>query len=159
MPTLDFNVSNTDPGAGRGGKQAPPGLYKAEIHEINHRTNRGEGKGDDLEVIYRILKENGDEVDPEYNRIWDYVGLENEATEWKLAQFLEAIGVASEDNRKGSFDPEEHTIKFNGSDTGRTKGTRVMLRVKSDTYRGEARAKVAAALPLSNDDVEDDPFS
>lgn len=158
MPTLDFNISNTEPGAGRGGEQAPPGLYKAEIHEINHRTNRGEGKGDDLEVIYRILGDDG-EVDNKYNRIWDYVGLQNEATEWKLAQFLEAIGVAGDDTRKGSFDPEEHTIKFNGNETGRTKGTRVMIRVKTDTYRGEPRAKIAASLPLANDEVEDDPFS
>lgn len=159
---IKFDVSNTEPGQASGGEPPKPGLYTAELHEIKYRTDRGDGKEDDLECIYRILDDETLEPDNKYGRVWDYVGLQNETTEWKRAQFFEAIGVATDDKRTGSFNPKEHCIKFNGQETDRTKGTRVKLRIKADSYQGDYKAKIAAVLPLpadGEDGGDEDPFA
>lgn len=160
MVKLKYNVSGTEPNqASMGGEQPKPGLYDAEIHEINVRDDRGPGKETDLEVIYRLLKEGTDEIDGQYNRVWDYVGWENETTEWKRAQFLEAIKVVDEDDRKGDFDPEDHAVKVNGKETSSTRGTFVKLRIRPDSFGGQYKAKVGAVLPVpSDEDGDEDPF-
>lgn len=147
--TIKFDVSGTDPGAAGVGEQPKPGIYTGQIHEIKHRTERGQGKEDDLEVIYRILKDDG-KPDGKYSRVWDYVGLSAPQTEWKRAQFFEAIGEAGENKREGSFNPSKHAEKFNDKETG-NKGTKVKIRIKGDSYQGEYKGKVAAVLPLSKD--------
>lgn len=157
---IKYSVKNTEHGAASGGEQPQPGLYTGEISEIKHRTNRGQGKEDDLEVIYKIVGE-----EKNYARIWDYVGLENDSTEWKRAQFLEAVGVANATNREGEFNPEKLTPKFNGKETSRSKGVQVKLRIRGDSYNGEYKAKVAAVLPIDDEagsggsEDKDDPFA
>lgn len=155
---LKFSVKNTEHGAAEGGEQPQPGIYEAEILAIDHRTGRGQGKEDDLKVTYKIINS-----EKKYALLYDYVGLENETTEWKRAQFLEAIGVATPDKREGEFDPKKHTPKFNGEATSKTGGTKVKLRVKSDSYQGEYKGKIAAVLPHSPageaEEKSDDPFA
>lgn len=155
---IKSSVKNTEPNQAGGGEQPKPGIYTGQIHEITYRTGRGNGKEDDLEVIYRILKDDG-KPDGKYNRVWDYVGLEADQTEWKRAQFFEAIGEATETKREVDFDPREHCEKFyikkgsdknGGKETGH-KGTKVKLRIKGDSHNGEYKAKIAAVLPLSKE--------
>lgn len=157
MVKLAYSVKNTEHGQAGGGEQPQPGIYEAEIIAIDHRTERGQGKEDDLKVTYKIIN-----ADKKYSLLYDYVGLEADTTEWKRAQFLEAVGVADEKSREGEFDPEKLTPKFNGKATKMTGGSKVKLRVRADSYQNEYKGKIAAVLPhsdASKAEEKDDPFS
>lgn len=133
MPKIKYDVRDVESSGGF--ETPPPGLYKATLVECNLKESK---KGNEmLECIYELVG-----GDYKGSRVWDYVVL-NEASEWKLRQFLEAVGkVAGKRGAKGSFDPDEF------------EEAEVQVRLKHETYNDEPRARVAAVLPLPED--EDD---
>jgi hypothetical protein len=94
-----------------------------------------------LEVQAQILKKNG--KPDKYALLYDYIAF-TEASEWKLDQFLQCFGIATEKKRKGSFD------------TAKIVGQKFTVRVKADTYEGEYRGKLGAYIPLVEDDEADE---
>jgi hypothetical protein len=135
MPKIKYDVRDVESSGGF--ETPPPGLYKATLAECNLQESK---KGNEmLECIYELAG-----GDYKGSRVWDYVVL-NEASEWKLRQFLEAVGkVAGKRGAKGSFDPDEF------------EDAEVQVRLKHETYNDEPRARVAAVLPLPEDDEEGD---
>ena len=103
MVKIKYDVSDSDPTRASAGPRelAPTGIHGARLIECNYREpgkDKAEGKDPDLECIY--------EFEDNYAPVWDYVGL-GERAKWKLDQFLQAMGVASEDRRKGEFDTKD----------------------------------------------------
>lgn len=135
MPKIKYDVRDVE---SSGGFETPlPGLYKAKLAECNLKESKSGNEM--LECIYELVG-----GDYKGSRVWDYVVL-NEASEWKLRQFLEAVGkVAGKRGAKGSFDPDEF------------EDAEVQVRLKHETYNDEPRARVAAVLPLPEDDEDED---
>lgn len=135
MPKIKYDVRDVESSGGF--ETPPPGLYKAKLAECNLKESKSGNEM--LECIYELIA-----GDYKGSRVWDYVVL-NEASEWKLRQFLEAVGkVAGKRGAKGSFDPDEF------------EDAEVQVRLKHETYNDEPRARVAAVLPLPEDDDEDE---
>lgn len=135
MPKIKYDVRDVESSGGF--ETPPPGLYKAKLAECNLKESKSGNEM--LECIYELIS-----GDYKGSRVWDYVVL-NEASEWKLKQFLEAVGkINGKRGAKGSFDPDE----FEDSE--------VQVRLKHETYNDEPRARVAAVLPLPEDDDDDD---
>lgn len=162
MGKIKYDVSSSDPDKAKGGqRQSPrPGLYVAEIIEINETGARDQrsGKPDPdrpmLEVIFQIT-----DADKEKNkkyegsRMWHYPLLPGhpsfDQTAWKLDQFLQAIGVATKKKRKGSFDPDD----FIGTEVA------LMVRAGKDqdkNYRGEIAAVMEYDEDTFGEDSDDD---
>jgi hypothetical protein len=123
-----------------------------------------------MECIYVILDKETGKADATVSRVWDYVGYEADNLKWKLAQFLEALGVANEGERSGEFDPADHCVLLDGMPTKNTVGTLVKLRIKADSFEGEYKGKISSVLlhPSNRSDdggsagsasSDDDPFS
>lgn len=135
MPKIKYDVRDVESSGGF--ETPPPGLYKAKLAECNLKESKSGNEM--LECIYELIA-----GDYKGSRVWDYVVL-NEASEWKLRQFLEAVGkVAGKRGAKGSFDPDEF------------EDAEVQVRLKHETYNDEPRARVAAVLPLPEDDDDED---
>lgn len=103
MVKIKYDVSDSDPDRAAAGPRdlAPVGIHTAKLIECNYREpgkDKAEGKDPDLECVY--------EFEDNYAPVWDYVGL-GERAKWKLDQFLQAMGVASHDRRKGEFDTKD----------------------------------------------------
>lgn len=150
MAKLKFAVDSVDYGQAGDFEQPKPGVYVAEIQEIN----AGYAKGDDnkpdrsrprLEVIFGNLKKLDDpDDDTVYARLWRYLSY-SDAAEIYMAQFLEALGVATEKKRKGTWDPDEHI------------GKKVKIRVAADTdLNNEYRGKVAGVFAFDEDEEDFD---
>ena len=112
-----------------------PGIYRAKVREIEHRTERGAGKDDDLKVVLEVVR------DRKFKgaRLFTYVGL-GEASAWKLKEFVNAVGLKA----KGALDPDALV------------GEEMQVRVVSDTYQGEYQPRVKTFLALPRDDDDDD---
>lgn len=145
MPKIKFDVSSTDYGSAKDFESAPPGVYQAKIESCKPHKKKGERVATSLEVVYRPKKtRDGGKLEQNYGNIWDYIGL-SESSEWKYAQFLEAIGVATEKKRKGEFN------------TDKAEGVTVLIRVKADKDQdGNYKPKVASVFPLPESSDEDD---
>lgn len=164
---VEFDVSGVDPEdatAGQDIEDPAPGVYQAQVREINPGYSKGDdGKPDKsrprLEVIYSIIGDAEGEEEPleekGFNgnncrgaRIWDYVSF-SEAAEWKLDQFLQSIGESTHKKRKGKFDAEKHQEE-----------TIVRMRVKADkNLEGNYRAKVGGTWAwedLADDEISDE---
>lgn len=131
MAKIKYNVKGVD----RGGnfEQPQPGLYEMEIKEANHRANDGKN---DVELVLEVTKAND-----KYSgsRVWTYVNL-GESSQWKLAEFTDALGL-----------PETGTL-----DTDKLKGKKLKVKINSDSYNNEYRARVGRFAPLSaNGEVEE----
>lgn len=112
MAKVKFDVSGTDPSenAGKIFEDPVPGVYKAKVQACNHGFSKGDdGKPDRtrprLEVVYEVTdaKDGG-----KYrgSRVWDYVVF-TEASQWRLDQFLMAMGISNTKKRKGEFDTDD----------------------------------------------------
>jgi hypothetical protein len=135
MPKIKYDVRDVESSGGF--ETPPPGLYKAKLAECNLKESKSGNEM--LECIYELVA-----GDYKGSRVWDYVVL-NEASEWKLRQFLEAVGkVSGKRGAKGAFDPDEF------------EDAEVQVRLKHETYNDEPRARVAAVLPLPEDDEDED---
>jgi len=145
--TVKFNVKGSDPSKAisGGGEQAPVGMYLAKIVKVTDRSSNGSGKND-LEVIYEITANaDGSKLKEQYAQVYEYV---NFGVDWKLDQFLQAIGAATSTKREGSFDETKQA------------GKKVKIRIKGETYNDEYRAKCggvwkATAGPSAG--AEDEP--
>lgn len=155
--------------------QAPPGVYTAELVQVNTGHTKGEdGKPDKdrpyLECIYSITGVGREGAEPEerYARLWDYVSF---GTKWKVAQFGIAMEVPV--NGNGGIDGQ---VEIEADKPGTIIGKSVIIRVKRDKdLDGNYRGKINSVLPMSAgtasessaafaDDADgssngDDPFS
>ncbi len=144
MPKIKFDVSGSDPNKAIQDSEPPkPGVYRCKVDEINAGFTKGEdGKPDKtrprLEVIYRITvgKSKG-------APLWDYVSF-SEAAQWKLDQFLQAMGIATAKKRKGEFD------------TAKLIGKVVKVRVVKDPNSEDYRPKVKGVFAPGEDDEDED---
>lgn len=145
MSKIKFDVSGSDPSKAIQDSEPPkPGVYRCKVDEINSGFAKGDdGKPDKsrprLEVIYRITvgKSKG-------APLWDYVSF-SEAAQWKLDQFLQAMGVATSKKRKGEFDTAKLINKV------------VKVRVVADKNNdGDYRPKVKGVFAIGEDDDVDD---
>lgn len=140
MAKVTFDVSSQDPAKSAGGdfKVPKPSVYTVVLKEV--KVTKPDGKDRRLEIVSEIKS-----GEFKGSRFWDYISLENEAVEWKLDQFLQAVGIATGKKRKGSFDTDD------------IQGETIRVRSKHETYNGEVRAKVAAFLPAAEDEEDEEP--
>ena len=141
MTAIKFDVSGSDPEkATRVFEDPKPGAYKAKILEC--KSTKPRGKDRRLEVVYEI-------VDKKYKgaRLYEYINLELESVQWKMDQFLQAVGVATTTKRKGSFVP------------GKMKNKVVTLRVRAGMRNNDPeqyRAEVGGVFKVKEADEEED---
>lgn len=139
---LKFDLSDVEPGQDFD-TPIPKGVYKMKILDIKDEPSKSDGRPMytvELEVIKGEWKG---------RRLWDYIKYEDDSSQWKLAQLLEALGViGKEGKRKGSFNP----AKFEGKV--------VVVRVKHESNEdyndGEPTAKVGSMQPLPEDEPEEE---
>jgi cobalamin biosynthesis protein CobT len=127
----------------QGGNIPPPqpGLYRMKIAEVK----QGETKGGDTMLTFVVRMNDTGKKGKAHKGygFWDNVVM-NEASAWKLDQYLQAIGIDTEKKKRGAVSDTDFINK------------EVMGRVKSDTYDGEYRPKLASVFPLPEDDEEED---
>lgn len=140
MGVLKFDLSEVEPGQDFD-TPIPKGVYKMKIIDIVDGESKQDGRPMytvELEVV---------KGDWKGRRLWDYIKYEDDSSQWKLAQLLEALQVIGEKKRKGSFNPEKFI------------GTVVVVRVKHETNEdyndGEPTAKVGSMQPLPEGEVEE----
>jgi len=139
MATIKYDVSGSDPQNAKGGALAVPkkGVKIVKIESIKDRRP----DKNDMEVKAVIAK--GDNKNYPY---WDYVNF-GEASEWRMDQFLMAIGVATETSkRKGEFDPVK-IVKAG-------KLIKVDTRVETDEDGDPVRSRIRSWIGIADD--EDD---
>lgn len=120
-----------------GGNVPKPGVYRCKVVACVDATPSGKDRR--LEVVYEIT-----EGDEKGYKLYDYINLVSEAAEWKLAQFIDALGL-----------PENGTM-----DTDDIVGTalNVRTRVENSEQYG-ASAKPATLMPLDGDESDDEDLS
>lgn len=141
MPTVSYDVSGNDPTNIGGGDITPKGVHVAVIKELNSGFSKDDSGRPDksrprLEVVYQVETGN-------YTPVWDYISF-GESSQWKLDQFLQALGLADTSKRKGKFKTEEQV------------GRKVRINVKHEpgrTVDDDPKARVKAVMAL---DAEDD---
>lgn len=144
MPVIKFDVSGSDPEKARSGGEPPkPGIYVAKVVELKVGNKKGEAPTDEnkrLEIRADIAigKHKG-------YPLYDYIKFD-EPSQWKMDQFLQAVGVASDSKRKGQFKTEEII------------GMPVRVRVKADTVDGEYRPKTGAWIAGEDEDLTNPEF-
>lgn len=143
MPKVKYDVSGEDAERAVGGAMPLPkkGWYKARIDKVTYRKEKGDYE---FQVVITDKKSKG-------FRLWDYINFDNEKLNWKIAQFLTAVGevkVAKSGKKfsksKGAFDPAE------------TEGQNVRVRVRHDTYNDEPTAKLGGWGPPKDEDADAD---
>lgn len=143
MPVIKFDVSGSDPKAAfaGGGKQPTPGVYTVKLKDVKPGFRKGDNGQPDktaprLEVIAEIQ-------DKKFkgSLLYDYISF-SEASQWKMDQFLQVLGLASTSKRKGSFD------------TAKVVNKKLKVRVVGDTYNGEYRGKLGSYLPDDDEEGE-----
>lgn len=160
----DVSGADHDSNASGGGEfvQAPKGVYIAELMEANLGYSKDDdGKPDKnrprIECIYQIVGEaDGSKPEAQYSRIWDYVSF-SDAAEWKLDQFLQAVGIATTKKEKGQLDLTKIAGKardLKGAEHD-GKAAKVKLRVAAGKdLQGDYRAKVGGTYLLTDEDAE-----
>jgi hypothetical protein len=136
---LKFDVSGSDPAKATGSNFEPPpaGTYNCRIDETTMGTTR---KGDQMiTAVYEIT-----DGQHKGKKLWDRIVL-TKAAEWKLDQFLQALGIASSRKRKGVLDLEEIV------------GERITVKVKQGEYNGNPTAEVdRVSAAADSDDLDED---
>lgn len=153
MAKLKYDVSGIEYGEAGDLEQPKPGVYKATIKEINPGFSKDKDSGNPdrsrprLEVVLGDLHPLNDPDDTtKYAQLWRYLSY-SEAAEIYMAQFMEAIGVATSKKRKGTWDPDEHV------------GKTVKIRVVADTNQdGDYRGKVNGIFAYDGEDGDDDEY-
>lgn len=117
--------------AGGNFETIPRGVYHAKVSEVEETQSKSSGN-DMLAITLTIAR-----GDYSGRLLWDYIVL-NEQSEWKLKQFLTAVGtIANGSGEKGAFDPADLV--------GRT--IQVNVKHETDDQFG-TRAKVGSMMPL-----------
>ena len=139
MAVIKYDVSGSDPANAKGGALTVPkkGIKFVKIESIKDRRP----EKNDLEVKAVIAK--GDNKGYPY---WDYPNF-GEASQWRMDQFLMAIGVATETSkRKGTFDPVK-VVKAG-------KLIKVDTKVETDDEGDPVRSRIRSWIGLAEE--EDD---
>ena len=151
MPTVKYDVSNVDESGGF--EHVQPGMYIGKIAEVNLKESKS-GNGPMFEVIIQPVKTaDGKKVKvkdkkKQVGRVYTYILLEHEPSDWKLKEFTKALGLKD----KGSLN------------TDKLVGKEVQMNLKPDTdledrYRprvGKLLALAAGAKSAPEDDDDDD---
>lgn len=141
MANVKYNVKGVEAGQDFD-TPIPVNVYKARIVECVEGQSKSSGN-DMLTVTLEIAT-----GDWKGRKLWDYIVL-NDASAWKLRQFLEAVGIVGNGKKEqGTFDPQAIV------------GTLLQVRVRHQTDEEfGTRAKVGSlsAMPEGVDeDVLDD---
>lgn len=138
MAKLKFDLTDVEPGQDFD-TPIPKGVYKMKINEIVDAPSKSDG-GDMYTVELEVIG-----GDWKGRRVWDYIKYNDDTSQWKLGQLLEALGVVTADGkRKGSFDPDAFD------------GHIVVVRVKHETDDDYGTsAKVGSMQPLPEDEQEE----
>ena len=127
---IKYNVKGVE---AKGDRPTPkPGVYRCKI--VSCVDAKPEGKDRRLEVQYEIT-----EGENKGYKLYDYINLESEASEWKLASFIRAVGLPEE----GELNPD----KLVGV------GLTVRTRVENSEQYG-SQAKPASLMPLDGTEGE-----
>jgi len=138
MPKIKYDVSNVDESGGF--EHVQPGMYIGKITEINSKESKS-GNGPMLEVILQPVKTaDGKTVKPKdkkkkVGRVYTYVLLEHEPSDWKLKEFTKAVGLKD----KGTLD------------TDKIVGMSVQMNLKPDTDLDDKyRPRVGKLIAMPN---------
>jgi len=140
MVKLKYNSKNVDRSKS-GGVPPQPGTYKLKVVEVKYEEDNG--SHEDRLVFKSRMMENDEKGVGEGYHFWDYVNL---SIDWKVDQWLQAAGVDTEKRESGEFD------------TRTFKDLMVLGRIKSDTYQGEYKPKLAGVFELIEDDDAEDEY-
>jgi hypothetical protein len=106
MPKVKYDVSNVDESGGF--EHVQPGMYIGKVAEINLKDSKS-GNGPMFEVILQPVKTaDGKAVKvkdkkKQVGRVYTYVLLEHEPSDWKLKEFTKAFGL----KEKGVIDTDK----------------------------------------------------
>lgn len=164
VATIKYDISDVDiddaiSDGGYEGETPKPGVYRARIQRVEPGYSKDKDGNEDKDrprlAVLMFIEANGKGEETEFKGapLYDYVSF-SKAAEWKLAQFLVAIGEvkpgAKKMKTKGTIDPDK------------IKGTDIKIRVKIEKQEGfEPRARVADMWPWdgpaagSDDDADD----
>ncbi len=150
-------------------EQPKPDVYEAKIVEINAGYSKDDAGQEDksrprLEVIYEITdpkaKTKGNDGGSALGaRVWDYVTF-GKGSQWKLAQFTKAFGLADKGKPSGEFDTAKLAEKVTDIDKNGKKvtketghpGAKCKLRTgPGSDLDGGFKAKVRSILPIGGD--------
>lgn len=147
MAKIKYNVKGVD-ASGGDFEKAKPGMYIAEIAEVNERDSKS-GNGAMLEIVFKIKSDSKGKkkgIVGIGSQVWHYVMLEHEPSAFRLREFLEAIGKVQ--GKKG----EAGTL-----DTDKLVGLELQVQLKPDRDQdGEYRPKVGKVLGLSDTASDED---
>lgn len=150
MPIVKFDVSDSDPDVAvqGGGEPAPVGTYHCQISSVV--DEQPEGKDRRLHCIYRIVDHEG------YSSLHDYISF-GKSSEWKMDQFLQAIGAATKTKRSGGFDPDKQKnkdvnvfVRNESYDPGDGTGVRTTAKV-GGVYKWNGKAGGPKAAPAAEE--------
>lgn len=140
MAKLKFDVSGIERGAR---KQPTPGLYTGKIAEIV--SGQSKAGADMLTVKLKITNKKGPQKEFKGATIRSYVLTDNEATAWKLAEFLDAVGATNGGKKnKGTLDLDSLV------------GTEIQFKVEGGTYNGEYSASVGRLIAMGDTEGDDE---
>src|SRR3954454_23596934 len=138
MPKVRYDVSNVEDSGGF--EHVQPGMYIGKITEINLKDSKS-GNGPMLEVILQPVKTaDGKAVKvkdkkKQIGRVYTYVLLEHEPSDWKLKEFTKAVGL----KEKGMID------------TDKLVGSTVQMNLKPDTDLDDKyRPRVGKLMAMPN---------
>lgn len=137
---LKYNSSKVD--RSKDGDLVPPqpGVYKMKIESCTYEKDK-----DRIVIVSRMLENDGEGHGKGYG-FWDYVPLD---LDWKIDNWLQAIGVDTENRPEGEFDPKDFVAKT------------IMGRVVSDFYTKDGETepryspRLRKPLPMTADDDEE----
>lgn len=101
MPVVKYDMSGVDPAEARQSDyvQPPPGTHRCKILSCDPDRSK-ENKTPMLVVVFRPTKGN-------FGQVWYYVTFsDKEFPKRKMDQFLQAVGVTSDQKRTGSFNTD-----------------------------------------------------
>lgn len=139
MAKIKYNVKGVDPGGDRTLPKA--GIHRCKV--ISCVVAKPEGKDQRIEVQYQVQDD-----EPKGSKgyiIYDYINLERDDLDWKVAQFVAAMGLPE----SGSMDPEDQV--------GTGLNVRVKIQPESEQYA--AKATAGTLLPLDGEGEDDEDLS
>lgn len=136
IPKVKYDVSNVEDSGGF--EHVQPGMYIGKISEVNLKESKS-GNGPMLEIILQPVKTadgktvKAKDKKKQVARVYTYVLLEHEPSDWKLKEFIKAVGLKD----KGMID------------TDKLVGNSVQMNLKPDTdLNDQYRPRVGKLLAI-----------
>lgn len=136
MAKIKYNVKGVETG---GGPLPKAGIYRCKVTSCV--DGKPADKGRRLEVVYEIQSDSSGDKTHKGHKLYDYIPLERDDMDWKVAQFIRAMGMPD----VGDFDPKE-TV-------GTALNVRVRIQPESEEYA--AKATPATLIPLDGEEDSD----